>query len=1060
MAANEDMRLQFHAIITDWLRQGFVEYVDPDKAGRGYYIPTFMVIRLDKSSSQYRMVVNAARLFDGICLNDCLGSGPNKIASLLRILIRFRRFLYALNLDIKQMFMMLRLKEDDKRYVRFPYRTTPSEPMAILECTRHAFGLVSSPFNAVQAVQHHASCLKEKYPYAHIAMVQDMLMDDIIVSHDDIPTLDRLRHDVEHVLESMDMSVHKACSNSPDLLQAFRPEQIAKSRIMGAEENPLGAATDPERPCPLVKALGLSWDASKDTLSLTMPKPPQLQFWTLRLMSSWAGKFFDPLGLFAPIVVVAKKIIRTVWRERLTWDQHVPESIRKPWTAWCRSAYQANTIEMPRCVKMPGTVKSEDLLHFVDASADAQAAVTYVRTEYEDGRTLMRLLCARTKLATLRRPESIPRKEAVAAVLGTEQALDVAEAWKVRITDAYFFTDSYCVLFWLHTYKPLQIFVANRVCKILDRTNLHQWNYVHTLSNPADAPSRGLTASQLDESDLWKFGPKFALKPKHLWPAKPDFLSQPLPEAESEVRTIMNIHFQTLHNDRNLITPFMLALIAEKASLHQGVGRLATWKLPFRHRQDPSVSHPEMMDEIYTLWVQQVQRKHIPLDQYGATSAKWAQLGPFMDSEGIIRAQSNLRRGHRIPYGTRNPVILPDEDELTLAILQKIHEIDCNHVGGAARLLNTARRRYWIPRGPTLCNTVIKRCAHCARRSPNQMKAAPPPIHWTRVGRDKIRAFCHIGLDMCGPFLTKNSGGVISKRWILVLDCTVTRACNWEVLYTADAHSFALAFRRHVFTYGCPDTINSDCGKNFIPIRKQLQAFISDTFPNINWHANTPLAPRFGGHFEIFMRLGKRAMKHILPTAKVMLSDEQFITVCREVQYHLNQRPLTCSASDLHQGPALTPADFLLGTCEVYGKIMDEHQGHINRQEHLLQIEELLDQVRNRMSEEYHTALRDAHRRGKTLGKVSVGDLVLVLKSAGKLSKHYTLGEVVKCNPDEDGILRTIDVAITKSSKNPQHKLGLKRTLIQRSIDGFLLLPKVPQPQLDRFGPTLEQLNL
>ena len=69
-------------------------------------------------------------------------------------------------------------------------------------------------------------------------------------------------------------------------------------------------------------------------------------------------------------------------------------------------------------------------------------------------------------------------------------------------------TDSTTVLQWINSNEKQSIFDANRVCEILEYTNVGQWNHVTTKDNPADAGRRGISAEALQLSS-WVKGPHF-----------------------------------------------------------------------------------------------------------------------------------------------------------------------------------------------------------------------------------------------------------------------------------------------------------------------------------------------------------------------------------------------------------------------------------------------------------------------------------------------------------------------------------------------------------------------
>ena len=63
--------------------------------------------------------------------------------------------------------------------------------------------------------------------------------------------------------------------------------------------------------------------------------------------------------------------------------------------------------------------------------------------------------------------------------------------------------------------------MQHRVNEILKLTNKEDWGHVSGKDNPADIGSRGATASQLRDSQLWWFGPYWLQKGEIEWPIKP-----------------------------------------------------------------------------------------------------------------------------------------------------------------------------------------------------------------------------------------------------------------------------------------------------------------------------------------------------------------------------------------------------------------------------------------------------------------------------------------------------------------------------------------------------------
>ena len=108
-----ELKKQYDAIITDWLARGYLEEVPANPKDPGFYLTNFLVVRLDKKSTKYRLVINGASEFNGKSLNDFLLPGANRISDMYKILDTLRNGNYVLGLDIEAMFMKVRVRPED-----------------------------------------------------------------------------------------------------------------------------------------------------------------------------------------------------------------------------------------------------------------------------------------------------------------------------------------------------------------------------------------------------------------------------------------------------------------------------------------------------------------------------------------------------------------------------------------------------------------------------------------------------------------------------------------------------------------------------------------------------------------------------------------------------------------------------------------------------------------------------------------------------------------------------------------------------------------------------------
>ena len=78
------------------------------------------------------------------------------------------------------------------------------------------------------------------------------------------------------------------------------------------------------------------------------------------------------------------------------------------------------------------------------------------------------------------------------------------------ITKAVFWTDSQVVLSYTKNQtRHFKNFVTNQTQTIKDHSDVAQWQYVPSKSNPADYGSRGLDGTCFAKVKMWYEGPKF-----------------------------------------------------------------------------------------------------------------------------------------------------------------------------------------------------------------------------------------------------------------------------------------------------------------------------------------------------------------------------------------------------------------------------------------------------------------------------------------------------------------------------------------------------------------------
>ena len=502
--------------MNDWLNKGYARSLGFHELTNGFFIPTFMVVREDKSTTKFRLIVNGKFEFEGRSINDYLLSGPNVMNRLADVLLRFRYHKYVLTCDIANMFLRVKVPEKDRKYLRFFHRDEKGQ-IVVIEMCSHAFGLTQSPFVVINTVKEKAAAMASDLPKAYKAVDKDSIVDDILTGCKTYEGLERLQQEIVQLYGKMQMQAHKWATNSPSLREKL-PQASKEPIDLGKEgQDILDASSHP----PSVKCLGILWHPADDRLQFFGTQEDVSRPLTMREISSLASRLFDPLGLMTPLLLEAKLLLQSLWKLKTGWDEPVPEKIESAFLRWLRKTQKAHLSSIPRRVKASIPTQQEILVIFTDASSQAQAAAAYLWCEGEE-RGEGNLWASKQRISSLNRADSISRLELEGALTGVELARQICCAMHWDMSKVLYFTDSTTVLWWLRTHRELEVFVGNRVCKILELSSLKQWYHVRTDQNPADIPTRGMSGRKLAECELWWKGPKFFRQSRTDWPEQPD----------------------------------------------------------------------------------------------------------------------------------------------------------------------------------------------------------------------------------------------------------------------------------------------------------------------------------------------------------------------------------------------------------------------------------------------------------------------------------------------------------------------------------------------------------
>ncbi|CAH8639763.1 unnamed protein product, partial [Dicrocoelium dendriticum] len=777
-----------------------------------WYLTHHAVIN-PKKPDKLRVVFDCAARYKGLCLNDQLLQGPHSTSSLIGVLMRFRNNRVAVVSDIEEMFMQVKVPENDRGALRFLWWRDSDFELDTLEyqMTAHPFGATSSPFCANFALRRTAEEWGDRYDRSvSDAVMNGFYVDDCLVSLPCVAEAVRFVVQIQELLGKAGFKLRKWVSNSAVVLETLPATEIASPIKY------IGEAKQVQR------TLGIEWDAVEDAFlfRFAVKDAPK----TRRSILSVVSSMYDPLGLVAPSIMPAKILLQKLCRDKLGWDQLIDQTDEVVWENWLTGMRELGTIKVPRCVLGCYQGTQPPQLHiFCDASEKGYGAVAYARFGNSGISIHCCLLYAKSRVAPLK-SVSIPRLELTAAKLAIRVFEDVTRGSKINFEKSLFWTDSMVVLYYINNLSTrFSTFIANRLSAIHEVSSPNQWRHVKSEDNPADLLSRGVSSSL--RLKQWFSGPEFLWGCELQWPAS--IKSFPTPDSVEHKRTMAHV-----------------LAVSEEPPLHMLIRRYSSWlqllksvawlsrfKMFIRYQLNNGTKQSIPLGLLSLTEISAAERDVVRLVQQrcyareiksvSACVGKGARATKLV--EGTLKRLCPILHngilcvGSRLAYSASDslakyPMILPAKHALTVTLINFYHLAEGH--SGVSQVLSSIRRKYWIVQGASAVKRVIGKCWTCRKRLATAGQQMMSPLPAARVDKG-WHPFKHVGIDYFGPILIKH-GRKQEKRYGCLFTCLQMRAVHLEVSHSLTTDSFIMCLLRFISRRGTPDEIYSDNGTNFI----------------------------------------------------------------------------------------------------------------------------------------------------------------------------------------------------------------------------------------------------
>jgi hypothetical protein len=184
------------------------------------------------------------------------------------------------------------------------------------------FGVASSPFLAIRAIQQLAEDEQHVHPRAAKMIKNHLYVDDLLTGADSVEQARVIRDEIITLLEKGGFTIRQWASNNERIIEDLTTSALHSSFVLGIDRS--------------LKTLGVIWRARDDKICYSAHSIKFVERVTKRNILAEIAKIFDPIGLLGPVVLCAIRIMQNVWRYELQWDESVPQSIYSEWLEFAR----------------------------------------------------------------------------------------------------------------------------------------------------------------------------------------------------------------------------------------------------------------------------------------------------------------------------------------------------------------------------------------------------------------------------------------------------------------------------------------------------------------------------------------------------------------------------------------------------------------------------------------------------------------------------------------------------------------------------------------------------
>ena len=369
------------------------------------------------------------------------------------------------------------------------------------------------------------------------------------------------------------------------------------------------------------------------------------------------------------------------------------------------------------------------------------------------------------------------------------------------------------------------------------------------------------------------------------------------------------------------------------------------------------------------------------------------------------------------------------------------HHPDVRHKG-IDTILRQMLRVAHIIGGRQLAVSIKQGCRRCRFLYKKSLDVAMGPIQ--NVNLCIAPPFYACQIDIFGPFKTYSCANkrATLKVWFSIFCCTTTGAIDIRVMEDYSTDSVVLSFVRFSCRYGYPRYLMPDAGSQLLKSCEDMRYSFTDMKQRLSFEYDVDYSPCPVGSHYVHGKV-ERKIREVKKSVDISIQNErlshiQWETLMHQISNSINNLPigLKSSSRELENLDLITPNRLILGRNN--DRSPNAPLTICNDHKRLLESNATIFRAWFKSwLTSYVPNLIERPKWHHTDGEVSIGDIVLFLKSEREYDEQYQYGQISALHRGRDGVVRKVDVTYKNSNENISRitRRGVRELVIISPID-------------------------